>query len=1039
MACKLSTEQIGDVFGLIYHKINKAQGPYNIKDFVKFFYDLALDSTGDKEKALLYAQAVPEIFAIVALKPKITPKLVSNNFDFNELYKLNNEFNNLDKVNETVSPETETFEEVEADLKNINETKEDVETDDDNKIAKSDLEARDGAKIEYPNTTSLQTAKSTDPTTFKKGANRNPQDVKKDTFAIVQRNIIAAIRTKAVSSTDLMYGDTPIVLSLVKASLFPKKHKLNEHLSAADNESVGIFAVITDKEGNYLYFDKEGNLVNEDEGTVVYTHLRMVEKVNGKLILQYYRKLNDNKLYNYENTLVNAAEIANREAKLLKAQGFEIDEDYVDVRTQEIYDEQKSLMNGLYKLRNEVLATDDIIKVDITDGSMGVYDFNMPYKSVKSLDITVGELEEFNVFTDPKNPKTGYSYITVNIETPVGNLPFKVVLQKGDFDSTLADKLATILTTKAKLNGKPLSAREREKYYKVFINNQIKPVTKMNRENILVKAVQGKLIVTIVDVNGKKTTLKEDENLFSKEAYDTIYNHLLNRELDASEKPIPVSIQINKDYKGKSFVDYEVKGDTITTKFVKYADFLRDYAKGKLDNEFLTYLHGTNPYLVFEIPAQYTSEPEFDLKVPETIVKEAPKKTNEEKYEEARTVDEPDTEFEEDVELFTADSNEIDQSDFDDDEISDLMDELDRSKKLDNFLDRLFTTKADRERAEEIWAKSPLSKHISLNRMAQIVNSNAFATFSAHGITLFEGDGGTAVDLYHEAWHGFSQLFLTKPEKIKLYNELKGQPKWANKSFWEIEEDIAEDYRDYARSRGRREAPKGFLGKVFQRIYQFLDNIFGKVDRTQARLRPRDIPAVKEMFDLLYDSSARPELFQNMQPSTENMMFTKLNRTKLIKPVKEFAEHYAEFTESESIKAATLIDSFLPKIFMQYNKSKDDRSGAIKMLYNINNRAGMYKIVEKLLQKKLDKYRKNLAELAANGEDVADYEIDNMTFIGKILDNFGDIEKSIEGSQKRGVVAYHLDNSRFKILSNKFVEIENSILFMSLMSLMNQS
>ncbi len=134
MACKLSTEQIGDVFGLIYHKINKAQGPYNIKDFVKFFYDLALDSTGDKEKALLYAQAVPEIFAIVALKPKITPKLVSNNFDFNELYKLNNEFNNLDKVNETVSPKTETFEEVEANLKNINETKEDVETDDDNKI-----------------------------------------------------------------------------------------------------------------------------------------------------------------------------------------------------------------------------------------------------------------------------------------------------------------------------------------------------------------------------------------------------------------------------------------------------------------------------------------------------------------------------------------------------------------------------------------------------------------------------------------------------------------------------------------------------------------------------------------------------------------------------------------------------------------------------------------------------------------------------------------------------------------------------------------
>ncbi len=75
--------------------------------------------------------------------------------------------------------------------------------------------------------------------------------------------------------------------------------------------------------------------------------------------------------------------------------------------------------------------------------------------------------------------------------------------------------------------------------------------------NALVKAVQGKLIVTIVDVNGKETTLKEDENLFSKEAYDTIYNHLLNRELDASEKPIPVSIQINKDYKGVLYASTE--------------------------------------------------------------------------------------------------------------------------------------------------------------------------------------------------------------------------------------------------------------------------------------------------------------------------------------------------------------------------------------------------------------------------------------------------------------------------------------------------
>jgi predicted DNA-binding protein YlxM (UPF0122 family) len=32
---------------------------------------------------------------------------------------------------------------------------------------------------------------------------------------------------------------------------------------------------------------------------------------------------------------------------------------------------------------------------------------------------------------------------------------------------------------------------------------------------------------------------------------------------------------------------------------------------------------------------------------------------------------------------------------------------------------------------------------------------------------------GSMVDVYHEAWHGFSQLFLTPEQKIELYKEVQ--------------------------------------------------------------------------------------------------------------------------------------------------------------------------------------------------------------------------------------------------------------------------
>jgi len=93
---------------------------------------------------------------------------------------------------------------------------------------------------------------------------------------------------------------------------------------------------------------------------------------------------------------------------------------------------------------------------------------------------------------------------------------------------------------------------------------------------------------------------------------------------------------------------------------------------------------------------------------------------------------------------------------------------LARSAELPNNV-----TQEQIDEAKKWWDNSPLSKFVSIEHMANIVNSNAFARFVASGkklatpgtlakIEINKAANGNYVDVYHEAWHAFSQSFLTK-------------------------------------------------------------------------------------------------------------------------------------------------------------------------------------------------------------------------------------------------------------------------------------
>ena len=365
---------------------------------------------------------------------------------------------------------------------------------------------------------------------------------------------------------------------------------------------------------------------------------------------------------------------------------------------------------------------------------------------------------------------------------------------------------------------------------------------------------------------------------------------------------------------------------------------------------------------------------------------------------------------------------------------------LDRSKTMSSFLDRVFTTKADKRKAEEWWDNTfgkVLGKEY-LTRVTEVVNSDAFATFVEKGVILYEADGGTTVDLYHEAYHVFSQLFLTKEDKIDLYDTVAKLGKYQNRTYEDvmdlyrdIEEDLAEDYRSYMKF--KKKFP-GIVGRIFAKMGTFLRKMFSKVTRKDFT-RPRDIPRVKELYYQLYRADKNPEILQNLKPSTKNVIFGKLNRSKdTIGLTKENVDKSPEFSIEESQKAKDLLDSALVAQIQTANLGKKFAS-VNSILTNPANRKIFYTQIAEGIKQQIQDVAAALQDLSPRlieeeTPSIEDIQLEKelterLNLLIKIQDNYGDIGLSLSGKQKSGVVAYHLDNSAFKLLQESFEEDED--------------
>jgi hypothetical protein len=318
--------------------------------------------------------------------------------------------------------------------------------------------------------------------------------------------------------------------------------------------------------------------------------------------------------------------------------------------------------------------------------------------------------------------------------------------------------------------------------------------------------------------------------------------------------------------------------------------------------------------------------------------------------------------------------------------------------------------------AKNWWEKSQagkiLQKYVGLEHVANLVNSDVYAKFVVSGATLLDPTNtklatiqinpakGSYVDVYHESWHAFSQLFLTKDQKYKLYEELRnytdknGKTPHADKSYRELEEILAEDFRTYAKNQKPfKEAPQ--KTNIFRQILEFLKTIFnaikGKFSSKDVSVDIMSSPMIKEMFENLYFGR-----INEYTPLIDNVRFTELDRgiASTIRPSQDILGKQESDLVSESI------DSYFSELIdIVYNNAKKStgvgpKAASIAMLVDPEKRAWMYNEAKKDFERKLEAERAKLGKISNFPE------FNSIKSLKELKDNAVGVMKSSKGEDK---------------------------------------
>ena len=337
-------------------------------------------------------------------------------------------------------------------------------------------------------------------------------------------------------------------------------------------------------------------------------------------------------------------------------------------------------------------------------------------------------------------------------------------------------------------------------------------------------------------------------------------------------------------------------------------------------------------------------------------------------------------------------------------------------QQIDNEVDNTIDKPTGRQLLDAyLWfANSPLAQYTSYVNMSNIVNQKAFAQWTKSAITLYRGSDFT--DLYHEAFHEFTQKFLSKAERAALYNMVQSRPNTINLGGAElpyysltnrqIEEILAEEFRSYGLAKSLEvEEPEleEPVRNFFQRVIDFLRNLFTKTTTVtpEGEIVEEKAP-IDELFEKLYRGNLKEFTY-----SEKNIENSKLNRSKALNL--EVIDNKGnkipfEYSSLEGAEILSAID--------YYFNTALDRMGINASFFNSNEQKEkiipqIYDQVRTSIESAISNYKKQL-----NTADPASAEI-----IEERINSLVPLVYNKKGQDKwPEIVAYHKSFSKGNVL-----------------------
>lgn len=314
---------------------------------------------------------------------------------------------------------------------------------------------------------------------------------------------------------------------------------------------------------------------------------------------------------------------------------------------------------------------------------------------------------------------------------------------------------------------------------------------------------------------------------------------------------------------------------------------------------------------------------------------------------------------------------------------------------------------------------------IPFKTLFNIFNSDAVATFSKAGITLYAGSDYS--DIYHESWHAFTYMFLTEEQRSKLWNEIRkyegsftdyngNKVEFSKATDDQIEEYLAEDFRGYMLSNGTK------LGKsspqkrsIFKKIYDFLKTLYGDIKQflglagrkkaADVANNPLEFKNIKELYE-----NIRIGNLGGMTRRQDVRDFGTVNKS--LRYLNESDDQKAKFSHADSMLVFETIESVMSRLVDEANRMSGNSRRTVTMYTDEQNRQKAYGYVYRQFEQKiLPALEQKLAE--AKNDTTRKQIQKKIDLVKDVLANFGNREDLKENAKLgAGVIYFHMMHSK---------------------------